>query len=765
MPPLGTAPHRVSPGVWVTLGGRALTPAGSMYWEHFFRTGHTDGRGHLTTPSVMFAPPPTPKYAPGAMRNPPTPTARPGQKTTKPSFATAVAARKGNPAARTQINRYQLHIQAQRQQAAQQNALISGQFGGFEQLAARANKTISPIGEAIVKGLSPVEAAKSAYHETRQGNLGMAALDAAAIFPFGRGAKAFQVAREAEAAAAAAKAAGEAAPASHIMDALGAAKEARVSQDALASAERGRRIKASDQAFHEAGGGLAGHYASLEKLRGELPKARFDDLTGLSDSDMKKLMNIVHDNPALSEWESLSLRAGLVRARSGLVPRDFEIALMRKAFGVSTATEFANPSWGQHALRTVADVANIPRAIMSSADVSAVLRQSLVATMHRPGVAAKNIGPMFKMAFSGKFYDEAMGAIERDPQFWKAVNEDGLKMTDVHGPMGTREEAYPSQIAEKIPVAGHLIRGSNRAYTGFINLMRWHVYSELLGMSETAGKLTPETRRNAAKVANWATGRGDLPGKTLEAAAPLLNTAFFSPRLMASRFQTFNPFFYANLDPIARKYAMTAAIKTVMAGTAVLGAAAAAGAKVNLDPTNADFGKIKVGNTRIDVWGGHQQWVRVAAQLAEGKITSSTTGKTIRLSGGFTGSSRWDVASRFLQGKFSPSASLIRDWSHHSDFQGKPFSWKKAVVSRVYPLIVQDMLDTYHQYGLGPAAGIYGVGAFGIGVQTYGKTPTSGAGPSQTPSAGADPFAGWGKETPAFTPQAGANDPFANWGK
>ena len=43
----GTAPRRVSPGIWVTRNGRTLTPAGATYWENHYRQGLTDGRGHM----------------------------------------------------------------------------------------------------------------------------------------------------------------------------------------------------------------------------------------------------------------------------------------------------------------------------------------------------------------------------------------------------------------------------------------------------------------------------------------------------------------------------------------------------------------------------------------------------------------------------------------------------------------------------------------------------------------------------------------------
>src|SRR4029077_3713637 len=156
------------------------------------------------------------------------------------------------------------------------------------------------------------------------------------------------------------------------------------------------------------------------------------------------------------------------------------------------------------------------------------------------------------------------------------------------------------------------------------------------------------------------------------------------------------------------------------------------------DPRNADWGKIRIGNTRIDLWGGYQQFARLFSQIATGEIVSSTTGKTLRLTGGHS-LSRQDIVKRFLEGKLAPTPSLINDWFRGTDFAEKPFSWKRAVVSRSYPLLIQDMQDVYHQTGSPWAvAGAYGIGALGVGVQSYGPPAPSGG--SGGGSGGGGPF-------------------------
>jgi hypothetical protein len=152
------------------------------------------------------------------------------------------------------------------------------------------------------------------------------------------------------------------------------------------------------------------------------------------------------------------------------------------------------------------------------------------------------------------------------------------------------------------------------------------------------------------------------------------------------------------------------------------------------DPRNADFAKIRIGNTRMDILGGFQQPIRLLAQLEQKKIISSTTGDPLSLGPQGPGAvSQRDILMRFFEGKLAPTPSVINDWFKGTNFQGQPFSWKKEMVQHMVPLLAQDAADLYHQPpaglgGLAAATAGYGVGAFGIGLQTYGpskaKTPT-----------------------------------------
>ena len=110
-----------------------------------------------------------------------------------------------------------------------------------------------------------------------------------------------------------------------------------------------------------------------------------------------------------------------------------------------------------------------------------------------------------------------------------------------------------SRLAGRFP----LVKQSNRAYVGFLNKLRADVFDRLLSDAQRAGVAqTPELLSSVARFVNTATGRGDLGSLTI--AGRVLSTAFFSPRLLASRVNMLNPLYYRSLHPFVRKQALGA---------------------------------------------------------------------------------------------------------------------------------------------------------------------------------------------------------------
>jgi hypothetical protein len=575
-------------------------------------------------------------------------------------------------------------------------------------------------------------------------------------------------------------------PDAQIAETLPATMRHRVAQEGLYSSERSKRFQKYIEAYRAAGGGVAGHLRAKQELKGELPKLRFEGFNDFSPEALDEMANRIYDHPELSTGQKARATDAILDAvTKGKVPQRGQILILQKVFPGEVAEDVVNAA-KQGLWRNIYEIGNIPRSIQSSFDLSALGRQALVASIRHPVLAMKNFGPMLRAATSKEYYERGMQEITDDP-YYELADEGGVALTEV-GKLGAHEEAYASKFVNKIPG----VAGSARAYTYFLNKMRFDMFKSIyqdaleqahIGPAGYAkrlvtgdvyvnpvkprsfGKVKPEgigpnevrkarsgfaqtesidedkALKSLADYINNATGRGDL-GK-LAGSAEALNAFFFSPKLLTSRFNLLmNPVWYAKQTPYVRRQALRAMISTVAAGSTVLYLAHLAGAEVGLDPRSSNFGKMRFGNTRVDLWGGFQPLARYTAQLATGIYISSTTGKAMPLGGGAFGqTTRLDVLIRFLRSKEAPTPSLITDWLAGSNVVGEEFKWYKQPLQRLTPLLAQDAFDIYREGGGGwppkpgpivKGLGGYGLGMWGLGVQTYGppkaKVGTGGGG-------------------------------------
>jgi hypothetical protein len=405
----------------------------------------------------------------------------------------------------------------------------------------------------------------------------------------------------------------------------------------------------------------------------------------------------------------------------------------------------------------IAELANIPRTLMASWDMSAPLRQGL-GLIHKPQFW-KALPEMFKAWGSEEAYQAAQKAILDDPIFKKRVTADGivkpsfaedvgLKLTDLNS-MTTREESIMSSMVDKIPG----VRRSNRAYTIFLNKLRADTFKQMINdfgvSSGTNMKKNVALSKDIASFINTATGRGSLG--PLEGSAKNLSSVLFSPRLMASRLgmmakgaqAVFSPEVYMLKSPsVRREYLKSLA---AIAGTAStfsqllrLG-----GATVESDPASSDFGKAKIGNTRIDPYGGFQQYIVAAQRLMPhldltsaglgeigGKMKSTTTGQQYDLGNpGYGESTRADVLGRFIRSKTNPIINF--GWglmAGQKELSGKPMNMttanpmENAIAQRFLPMLTQDIHDMIKDNETPASAKALAtfLSTFGMGSQTYG---------------------------------------------
>jgi len=357
---------------------------------------------------------------------------------------------------------------------------------------------------------------------------------------------------------------------------------------------------------------------------------------------------------------------------------------------------------------------NIPRALMATADVSAGFRQGIFIAARRPKQFAKEFIRQFKYLTSEKAYKNLKADIVTDVDY-PIMKKNGLALADLQHGLSAKEEAFMSTWAEKIPGIGKITRASQRAYTGLLNKLRFDYYKDFLKKADELGITDEKYFKDAAEFVGAATGRGGLGN--FERSAVALNAVLFSPRLMISRLKLLNPIYYAKLHPEVRKEALKSLFSFAGATMGVLTLAKMAGAEVGADPRSADFGKIKIRDTRIDIMGGFQQYIRMAAQITSGKYVSSTTGKEITLGEGYGSATRWDIFLRQLESKESPVASFATAILKGKDYTGKDVKVGKEIGQRFVPMVIQDIYDIAKEDPSLLPLGMLGM--TGMGLQTY----------------------------------------------
>jgi hypothetical protein len=475
--------------------------------------------------------------------------------------------------------------------------------------------------------------------------------------------------------------------------------------------------------------GEAGYRAQLAAMGGELPKPIYEPIRqNFTEADITALTDRIRGNNWMLPYQKATAEVGLHQLLDGRMPGPATLQLLQhvlpddamNALGKRLAAGKISAS------DIITNTLNIPRALMASFDLSAPLRQGVFMVGRKEFYSsfAKMMTIWGKELTGNKTaYDELINEIKSRPTYG-LMRKAGLAITDADSAnLSQREEAFISNWAEKIPVIGKGVKISDHAYTGFLNKLRADTFDNLVNQSQKAGIGLEHNTKALKAIGNYvnnATGRGDL-GKWTQ-AAPALSNIFFSPRLIASRLRMLNPATYAKLamdNPVVAKQAIRDLFTFGSIAGTVLGIAALSGAEVSTNPTSADFGKIKIGDTRYDILGGFQQYIRLGAELISGERTNPEGETTDLTAGKYGQATRGDVAVQFLRNKLSPVASFVADFLYGKDSAGNKFDLKSAAAQRSIPLLFQDINDAYQEYGISGAAEVAVPGAFGVGVQTY----------------------------------------------
>lgn len=391
----------------------------------------------------------------------------------------------------------------------------------------------------------------------------------------------------------------------------------------------------------------------------------------------------------------------------------------------------------------------IPRVLMATGEASFVgvqgLKQSIAHPLHAKE-AFKNAISAFK---SEKNADKFLNSIKAQ-EWYPTLKKSKLALTEPHAELTAREELFYSgwtnliwdnigkaivsptkfkskEAFEKAAESWSKLnpfKAVERAAVGYLDTLRVMRFLDGKQILEQQGKTfdnSPKDYKDVADAINTMTGRASLG--SAERIAPALSKLFFSPRNWASGIKTATPYalyHFGKMTPTARKMAIADFSKFLGLTTGMVMMAAAKlnndddeTTGVELDPRSTDFMKIKLGDKRIDPWGGMQQQVVLSSRLMAEALSEISPieggykkdGKIYHLGdgGGYKAPTALSLIGSQAVNKLNPTARIAYDYlSSHKNKEGErvgeygqPVNIKSELSDKFNPIFWGTVADLY----------------------------------------------------------------------
>lgn len=356
----------------------------------------------------------------------------------------------------------------------------------------------------------------------------------------------------------------------------------------------------------------------------------------------------------------------------------------------------------------------------SSVDFSALARQGGIALRSHPIRTLRRLPEAIQAVFNPEKAWKIQNELINGQRAWY-YNRVGLEFTDYAGGLNAREEAFAGNLIERAPGIGRLVRGSNRGFVTLLNMIRADSFNAMERSFAKAGGLALDESKALAYYVNVMTGRGSMAG--LEKYTPVLNGALWSPRFTVSRIQyrLGMPIGKAPTWRTRRIIAQEYARYLAGVGTTMFLYANVFGGTVEQDNRSSDYGKIKIGNTRLDPLSGLSQVSVLLGRELRGE-TKTQRGKLMPLSGPGVpdrGDTRRTILERFVRSKLGYAPGLVWDILEGKDFTGEPISIGGEVMGAIVPLGFEDVFKLMQDQGVPKGLALETLNLFGEGVQTY----------------------------------------------
>ena len=369
--------------------------------------------------------------------------------------------------------------------------------------------------------------------------------------------------------------------------------------------------------------------------------------------------------------------------------------------------------------------ANSAKNLMSSGEFSGVLRQGQFALFVDQTAGVKALGDMFRAFGSEEGAYRIQQQILSDPDT-PFLMRNGLAITDIDGTLSAREDELMTVWRDKIPVLGVGLRKFDRSYNAFLNSLRLSGAKALMQYTVNAEPTTEEAQQISNAV-NVFTGRGTLG--PYENSGAVLNAAFYSPRYQMSRLQVLSgqPL-WKSANPQIRKQILSRFYARSLLGLGaqyflyglLFGREKDYGMTFN--PLSSDFGKVRVGDTRLDPLAGLAQPIVFMNRAVRGK-RQTLSGEVKHLRGGDKGFGQRDLVASFLRSKLSPAPGAAWDLVSGENMIGENRTIGSVALGMTTPMTYGDVLENMKtEQGVSSKLAQGLLAFFGVGLQVYSDT-------------------------------------------
>lgn len=449
---------------------------------------------------------------------------------------------------------------------------------------------------------------------------------------------------------------------------------------------------------------------ALQSLKTRMKTREADFRRRITEKDFTKRTR----KPVPLDAEGLKLKAALDAAKS-----EFETELEKD--------RWAKMSVFDKTKRKIADTYDAARALMTTGELSFILRQGKMVALSRPIQTAKALPDMFRALLANEQRAHEIDLQIHNHPDAAAARTAKLHLVEEGVSLHKQEEIMMGRWVGKIPV----VKNFNRAAQVFLNRIRFDTWQALRKSLSKSGTPTSEEDRQIAMFVNESTGRGGL-GKLEPAAVPLAR-AMFSPRYYASRLQlAAGHSLWGGTMRSRRIIATEYARSLVGLGLyySMLIAAFKGGdddeerGRVELDPRSTDFGKVQVGNTRLDPLAGLSQVIVLASRTATGEKKTTTKREVQPIRGPEVkfGGDKWsDIMARHLRGKLHPVPASIANLFDGTDLGGDEATVVNQAGNLIAPITYLDIYAALKEQDLPDGVALALLALLGEGIQTFEK--------------------------------------------